>query len=113
MKFVSSATLTDRANQLDATQRKISRLERQLKALKDEERGLVDYLYKRHHQESFTFSPVRGRYLKALEFSPRQRKILDQAKARARLLENGLKVPVKTSSWVEAIVRLATEEDNE
>lgn len=111
MKFVSNTTVVDYANQLDAAQTRIARLTEQLKDAKEEEAGLIEFLAKKMKQQPFTFTPVRGRYLKALEFCPRTRKILDQALARQRLTDAGLKVPVKTSSWLEATIRLATEDD--
>lgn len=112
MKFISNATVVDYANQLDAVQTKIERLTQQIKAAREEEQGLITFLAKKMKNEPFTFTPIKGRYLKALEFNARSRKILNQALARQRLLGAGLKVPVKTSQWTEAKIRLATDEDN-
>lgn len=113
MKYVSNKQVVDYANELDAVQTKIRRLQQQLKDAQEEQSNLVAFLDKKMKHQPFTFTPARGRYLKAIEFCPRQRKILDQKLARARLVEAGLKVPVKTSTWIEAVVRVATEDDNE
>lgn len=113
MKFVSNKQIVDYANELDAVQARIRRLDQQLKAARDEQTALVEFLDKKMKHQSFTFTPARGRYLKAVEFCPRHRKILDQKLARARLIEAGLKVPVKSSNWMEAVVRIATEDDTE
>lgn len=112
MKFISTKKVVDYANDLARVQARKTELREELKNLDTEEESLIAFLNTRSKGETFQFNG-EDNYLMVLEFAERTRKILDQKKARLRLLEAGLKVPVRTSTWTAAEVRYATDAEVE
>jgi hypothetical protein len=83
-------------------------LQEQLKALKEEESSLEEFLYAKATGEDFQFNGADG-YIMVMKFAERSRRVMDQAKVRAMFATMGKKVPLKVSEWVETSIDYAAE----
>lgn len=95
LKFVMAKTASDHADRLHEVQRKLAKLNPEVRALETEERQLKAFLIKHGHGESFKFNSSDG-YEKVLKVSHVEMFMLDQEAAR-KLLKK--RTPYKDCSY--------------
>lgn len=94
VKF-APARVEQQAQHLLDLERRRERLAQQLKTIEEEQRQAVEALSNKY-PGGFLFADKKG-YAQSLEFTGYDRRILDQAAARALLERLGKKVPMVTS----------------
>jgi len=95
LKFVSAAKPANYADRLHEIQQQLRKLEKQVKALRTEEKHIARFLSKYTKGASFTYDAADG-YVKIVRINDVERLILDQAKV-LKLLRN--RTPYAKSSW--------------
>jgi hypothetical protein len=108
MKFISSKKIQDHAHRHYEIQKEMSELRAKLRALKEEKESLEQFIGARTHEESFQFADPEG-YLMEMDFEPRARQDLNDEAIRRFYAQQGRKVPMKTSEWIEVKTRYITE----
>lgn len=109
IRVVTNQKSVDAAIEISQINAELQVLEARVKRLEERRKELVHGISTKYGN-AFQFYDARERLFQ-IEFTPRQRRILNQARAIQRLEDNGLAVPMKTSHWIETHVRELQQEE--
>lgn len=108
MKFINTKKPREYAQRLSSVKAELAELQERMKALKEEEQALEQFLHSKAAGQDFQFNGEDG-YLMTMKFADRSRRVMDQPKVRQMFEKMGIKVPLKTSEWVESSIDYAEE----
>lgn len=108
LKFINLKKPREYSQRLVAVKAELRELQERVKALKEEEQGLEQFLHTKSTGEDFQFNGEDG-YLMTMKFNDRSRRVMDQPKVRAMFEKMGLTLPTKKSEWVETSIDYAEE----
>jgi hypothetical protein len=110
MKFISTKTIVDHANELHDLKQQKAALLAQIKELNAQIEPLEAFVLKRAKGVDFQFNGDDG-YLKEVVFAEHSREDVNDDAVRRIFARLGKKVPMKTSEWTTVRVRYAKETD--
>lgn len=108
IRVVTNPKSVDAAIEISQINAELEALNARVKHLEQRRKDLVSRIGSKYGN-AFQFYDSRERLFQ-IEFTPRQRRILNQSRAIQRLEQNNIPVPMTTSHWVETYVRQLQEE---